>query len=462
MRLSDRLGRQAGLGSVSSSGSGSGSGAGSGAAGPVPKPLPPMTQKEDLASVAARIHPKIIERLDLAAVQQLSHDELKLRLRVIVEQVVAAERLAINEDERESIIVSVLDELTGLGPLEILLKDPSISDVLVNGCDKVFVERAGKLVAVDVRFRDDRHLIHTIQRMVARVGRRIDESSPMVDARLPDGSRVNAIIPPLAIDGPSLSIRRFGARPLLAQDLVRNAACSPEMMAYLQQAVRARCTILIAGGTGAGKTTMLNALSAFVPKDERIITIEDAAELRLAQPHIIRLEARPPNLEGKGEVTIRDLVRNALRMRPDRIVVGEVRGAEVLDMLQAMNTGHEGSLATIHANSAEDAIGRLMTMLGMSGTAFSEETMATLISRAVHIVMHISRMQDGKRRITGMSEVTGQKGTQILMHPVFAFERTGLTSDGAIIGRHVQKASSQFAAKLRSGAAGGSASGEVG
>ena len=451
MRLSDRLAKTAGPGQPHQP------------TGPIPK-VPPAAQQNDIASVAARLHPKIIERLDLAAVQQLSHDELKLRLRVIVEQVVTAERLAINESERESIIVSVLDELTGLGPLETLLGDPSISDVLVNGHDKVYVERAGKLVQVDIRFRDDRHLIHTIQRMVARVGRRIDESSPMVDARLPDGSRVNAIIPPLAIDGPSLSIRRFGARPLTAQELVKNGACSLEMMTYLQQAVRAKCTILIAGGTGAGKTTMLNALSAFVPKDERILTIEDAAELRLAQPHIIRLEARPPNLVGKGEVTIRDLVKNALRMRPDRIVVGEVRGAEVLDMLQAMNTGHDGSLATIHANSAEDAISRLMTMLGMAGTAFSEETMATLISRAVHIVVHVSRMQDGKRRITGISEVTGQNGTQILMHPLFAFERTGLASDGAILGRHVQKAATQMGAKLRAAgfAAGGSVSGEVG
>src|SRR5262249_17759911 len=316
---------------------------------------------------------------------------------------------------------------------------------------------------VDVRFRDDRHLIHTIQRMVAKVGRRVDESSPMVDARLPDGSRVNAIIPPLAIDGPSLSIRRFGARPLMAQELVRSGSCSNEMMAYLQQAVRAKCTILIAGGTGAGKTTMLNALSAFLPPGERILTIEDAAELRLAQPHVIRLEARPPNLEGKGEVTIRDLVKNALRMRPDRIVVGEVRGAEVLDRLQAMTPGPEGSLATIHANSADDAISRLMTMLGMAGTAFSEETMATLISRALHIVIHISRMQDGKRRITGISEVVGQNATQIRMHQVFAFERSGLTSDGGIIGRHVQKAASQLGAKLRTAGYGaGAASGEVG
>jgi pilus assembly protein CpaF len=449
MRLSDRLGRQQ------------------------PQPGQPQpaahkgtmsaSQKEDLASVAARIHPKIIERLDLAAVQQLSAHDLKVRLRVIVEQVVAAERLAISEAERDSIVESVLDELTGLGPLETLLKDPTISDVLVNGHEKVYVERAGKLVQVDIRFRDDRHLIHTIQRMVARVGRRIDESSPMVDARLPDGSRVNAIIPPLAIDGPSLSIRRFGARPLTAQDLVKSAACSADMMNYLQQAVRAKSTVLIAGGTGAGKTTMLNALSSFIPSGERIITIEDAAELRLAQPHIIRLEARPPNLEGKGEVTIRDLVKNALRMRPDRIVVGEVRGAEVLDMLQAMNTGHDGSLATIHANSAEDAISRLMTMLGMSGTAFSEETMATLISRAIHIVIHVSRMNDGKRRITGISEVVGQNAAAITMHQLFAFERTGLTSDGGIIGRHVQKAQSQLGARFRAAGVGGggAVSGEI-
>jgi pilus assembly protein CpaF len=429
------------------------------------RPAPPAFERpeEDLGSIGARLHPKILDRLDLAAVQQLPPEELKQRLRVIVEQLVAAERLPVTETERETIVAGVVDELTGLGPLETLLKDPSISDVLVNGPDKVYVERNGKLSQVDIRFRDDRHLVHTIQRMVARVGRRIDESSPMCDARLPDGSRVNAIIPPLAIDGASLSIRRFGARPLGAKELVGVGAASMEMMHYLQLAVRSKSTILIAGGTGAGKTTLLNALSSFISTSERLITVEDAAELRLSQPHIVRLEARPPNLEGKGEVSIRDLVKNALRMRPDRIIIGEVRGGEVLDMLQAMNTGHEGSLATVHANSADDAISRLMTMLGMSGTAFSEETMATLISRAIHVVVHVSRMQDGKRRITGISEVIGQDGSAVHLHQVFAFERTGLTSDGGIIGRHVQKANTTMEARLRTAMPSqGQASGEVG
>ncbi|HKA86207.1 MAG TPA: CpaF family protein [Haliangiales bacterium] len=447
MRLSERLGRKEPGGERLSERPGLGA----------PAPI------QDLQSITARLHPKILDRLDLAAIAQLSPDELKGRLRTLVEQLVVAERMAVSESEREAIVAGILDELTGLGPLETLLKDPTISDVLVNGHDRVFVERGGKLVPVDIRFRDDRHLIHTIQRMVARVGRRIDESSPMCDARLPDGSRVNAIIPPLALDGPTLSIRRFGTSPLTCQELVRTNACSQEMMNYLAYAVRARCTILIAGGTGAGKTTMLNALSSFLPPTERILTVEDAAELRLAQPHVVRLEARPPNLEGKGEVTIRDLVRNALRMRPDRIIVGEVRGAEVLDMLQAMNTGHEGSLATIHANSAEDAIARLMTMLGMAGTAFSEETMATLIGRALHIVVHVSRMQDGKRRVTGISEILGQAGTDIQMQPVFAFERTGLASDGAIIGRHVQKNASAMAGRFRAaGLVAGAVAGEVG
>ncbi|MBI4508446.1 MAG: CpaF family protein [Deltaproteobacteria bacterium] len=422
-----------------------------------------QSSKQDIASITARLHPRILDRLDLAAIGQLSQEELGGRLRAIVEQLVAAERLPVNEGERDAIVASVVDELTGLGPLEVLLKDPTISDVLVNGCDKVYVERNGKLVSHDIQFRDDKHLIHTIQRMVAKVGRRIDESSPMVDARLPDGSRVNAVIPPLAVDGPALSIRRFGARPLSGKDLVQNGALSEEMLRYLHMAVHAKCSILIAGGTGAGKTTLLNALSSFVPQGERIITVEDAAELRLAQPHVVRLEARPPNLEGRGEVTIRDLVRNALRMRPDRIVVGEVRGAEVLDMLQAMNTGHEGSLATIHANSAEDAISRLMTMLGMSGTTFSEETMATLVARAVHLVVHVTRMQDGKRRVSAISEVTTQEGSRVQMNPVFSFERIGLTSDGTVLGRHEPRNRSALGHRFKAaGLLNGAASGEVG
>jgi pilus assembly protein CpaF len=411
-------------------------------------PVAPSARRE-VATMAARLHARILDRLDLTVVSQLGAEELRQRLRQIVEQLLAAERMAASEEERNAVVESVMDELVGLGPLEPLLKDPTVSDVLVNGCERVFVERAGKLVPVDVRFRDDRHLTHTIQRIVARIGRRIDESSPMVDARLPDGSRVNAVIPPLAIDGPALSIRRFGSRPLSAQDLVRNGAISPEMLDYLYSAVRARRTILITGGTGAGKTTLLNALSSFIPTDERIITVEDAAELRLDQPHVVRLESRPQNLEGKGEVSIRDLVRNALRMRPDRIVVGEVRGAEVLDMLQAMNTGHEGSLSTIHANNTRDAVSRLTTMLGMAGTAFTEETMKTLIARAIHVVVHVARLQDGKRRVTGISEITGQMGATIQMHDVFTFERTGVAPSGAVVGQHKAQARSTLVQVVR-------------
>jgi pilus assembly protein CpaF len=337
-----------------------------------------------------------------------------------------------------------------------------VSDVLVNGHDRVFVEREGRLMLTDVRFRDDRHLLHTIQRMVARIGRRIDESSPMVDARLPDGSRVNAVIPPLAIDGPSLSIRRFAQRPLTGEELVKNGALSADMLAYLRLAVRARCSILVSGGTGAGKTTLLNLLSSFISKRERIITAEDAAELRLQQPHVVRLEARPANLEGKGAVSIRDLVKNALRMRPDRILVGEVRGAEVLDMLQAMNTGHDGSMATVHANSPDDAMNRLMTMLGMTGTPLAETTMASMIARSVHVVVQVARMQDGKRRITSIAEVAGQAGAAITLHQVYGFERTGTTSDGTVIGRHVLKAPTVLTEKFRvAGLIDGATSGEL-
>ncbi len=406
----------------------------------------------EVVSIASRLHARILDRLDLTVVAQLSPEELTVRLRPIVDQLVNADHIAVSDEERGAIVESVVHELTGLGPLEQILKDPSISDVLVNGCDKVFVERGGKLVQVDVRFRDDRHLTHTIQRIVARIGRRIDESSPMVDARLVDGSRVNAVIPPLAVDGPALSIRRFGSRPMQAQDLLKYGAYSQEMLDYLYHAVRSRCTILITGGTGAGKTTLLNVLSSFIPADERILTVEDAAELRLNQPHVVRLEARPANLEGKGEVSIRDLVRNALRMRPDRIVVGECRGAEVLDMLQAMNTGHEGSLSTIHANNTRDAINRLVTMLGMAGTAFSEETMKTLIGRAIHVIVHVARQSDGKRKVTGISEITGQMGATIQLHDVFVYERTGVAANGAILGQHKMTGRSTLPQMNRPGA----------
>ena len=403
-----------------------------------PKALQIESVRRELSAVAGDLHARILERLDLGVVAQLSPEELEARLNSTVEQVVSADQISVSSEEREMIVGAILDELIGLGPLEVLIRDATVSDILVNGCEHVTVERAGKLVRTDVRFRDNRHLTHTIQRIVARVGRRIDESSPMVDARLPDGSRVNAVVPPLAIDGPSLSIRKFSKKPLSGQDLVHKGAMSQAMLEYLCTAVQNRATVLITGGTGAGKTTMLNALSAFIPLDERIITVEDAAELRLAQPEVVRLESRPQNLEGKGEVTIRDLVRNALRMRPDRIVVGEVRGGEVLDMLQAMNTGHEGSLSTIHANSTRDAVSRLTTMLGMTGTAFSEETMKTLIARAIHIVVHVSRLADGKRRITGISEITGQMGATIQMHDVFVWEHAGVAQNGAILGEHKQ------------------------
>ncbi len=419
-------------------------------------------QRSDMASIAKRLHQQILDRLDLAQVSSMGPDELRSRLRTIVEQLVARDGVAMSEMEKLALADSVVDELTGHGPLEILLNDPTVSDVLVNGADHVFVERGGKLELTDVRFRDNRHLVHTIQRMVARVGRRIDESSPMVDARLPDGSRVNAIIPPLAIDGPSLSIRRFGNKEITGDLLVKAGAMSDDMLRYVQAAVRSHCSILIAGGTGAGKTTMLNMLSSYIAKTERIITAEDAAELRLEQPHVVRLESRPANLEGKGEVTIRDLVKNALRMRPDRIIVGEVRGGEVLDMLQAMNTGHEGSMATIHANSCEDSMSRLMTMLGMTGTTLAEETMATMISRAVHVVVHVSRMQDGKRRVTEIAEVTGRTATNIDMRTVFAFRRTGMTSDGTILGSHSQQNETSLFDRFRTaGLLDGTAAGEI-
>src|SRR5499427_3636144 len=373
-----------------------------------------------------RIHGQLIERLDLAKLDVLPRELVQQQIRRIVEDMLTLDDTPLSRKERDDLVVETAHETFGLGPIEPLMQDPTVSDILVNGAREIYVERHGKLERTRVTFRDDTHLLQVIDRIVSAVGRRVDESSPMVDARLRDGSRVNAIIPPLALDGPVLSIRRFAKDPLRMSDLIEFGTLTPALAEILRATVQARLNILVSGGTGAGKTTMLNVLSNAIPDTERIVTIEDSAELQLQQDHVVRLETRPSNIEGQGAVTQRELVRNSLRMRPDRIVVGEVRGAEVLDMLQAMNTGHDGSLSTVHANSSRDALARLETMLGMAGTAFSEETMGTLISRAVHIVLHISRMQDGKRRITGISEVVGQKGTTIQMHQVFSFERTGM------------------------------------
>ncbi len=411
--------------------------------------------KPELAALANKFHKLVLERVDLNVVSQLSPEDLRKRLREYVDQLAIAERAVLNGSDRDYIVEAVVNELVGLGPLEVLLRDPTISDILINNREVTFIERRGKLERAPIRFRDDRHLVNIIQRIAARIGRRIDESSPMVDARLADGSRVNAIIPPLAIDGPSMSIRRFSKTPMDARQLVKNGAMTQEMLNYLYTAVRSRCSILIAGGTGAGKTTMLNALSSFIPEDERIITVEDAAELKLQQPHVVRLESRPANLEGKGEVSIRDLVRNALRMRPDRIVVGECRGAEVLDMLQAMNTGHEGSMSTVHANNTRDVVSRLTTMLGMAGTTFSEETIKTLISRALHIILHVNRFSDGRRRVTGIAEITGMMGNTIQLHDVFVFERTGTGANGAILGTHKHTANTALGHLMKRAGEGG-------
>lgn len=393
-------------------------------------------QSRNLDDLRRRMHQQLIDRIDVVAVSQLDHDQLRTRLRDIVERMVHAEGINLSSVEREGIIVGVLDEITGLGPLEALLADDAISDILVNGPDTIYVERRGKLSQVEARFRDNAHLVNTISRIVGKVGRRIDEASPMVDARLTDGSRVNAIIPPLALDGAALSIRRFGANPLTPQQLVDFGALTPEMMNYLKAAVRSKCNILISGGTGAGKTTLLNALSGYIPNTERIITLEDSAELRLQQPHTVRLESRPPNIEGRGAITIGDLMKNALRMRPDRIIVGEVRGGEALDMLQAMNTGHEGSMGTLHANSAEDAMQRLMTMITMAGARLEQDALAAIVGRSLHVVVQAMRMPDGQRKITSISELVGVDAHRVETADVFVYNRTGVDEEGVIQGQH--------------------------
>jgi pilus assembly protein CpaF len=346
-----------------------------------------------------------------------------------------AESVPLSIIERDRLVSEVQHELFGLGPLEPLLADPTISDILVNNHNSIYIERRGKLQKTSITFKDNEHLMRVIERIVSTVGRRIDEAQPMVDARLPDGSRVNAIIPPLALDGPVLSIRRFGTDPLKMHNLIENGALTKEIAILFEMCVKARLNIIISGGTGAGKTTLLNALSAFIPSDERIVTIEDSAELQLQQPHIVRLETRPPNIEAKGEVSQRDLVRNALRMRPDRIVIGEVRGGEAIDMLQAMNTGHDGSLTTIHANTTRDALARLETMIQMTGMRLSDRAMRQQISSAVDMVIQVARLTDGTRRIVSISEITGMEGDTTAMQEIFQFERTGVDPNGKVIGR---------------------------
>lgn len=380
------------------------------------------------------IHQAIIDRVELDKLQRLSPEQIKRELAQLVERIVDEDKIPMNELERRRLAQDVHDEMVGLGPLEPLLNDPTISDILVNTSQHVYVERRGRLEHTDVTFYDDAHLMKIIERIVSRVGRRIDESTPMVDARLPDGSRVNAIIPPSAIDGPLVSIRRFAVNPLTVADMVNNQSFTPAMAQLLEALIKAKLNVLISGGTGSGKTTLLNLLSGFIPEDERVVTIEDAAELQMRQQHVLRLETRPPNIEGKGEISQRSLVRNALRMRPDRIVLGEVRGAEALDMLHAMNTGHEGSMATLHANTPRDALTRLENMVGMAGLTMPIKAIRQQIASAITVVVQASRLTDGRRKLMSIQEVTGMEGDIINMQEIFTFRRTGVDENGLIKG----------------------------
>jgi pilus assembly protein CpaF len=385
-------------------------------------------------ALRSRIHRKLLDRVDLAMMENMAPELLRAELKTLVERLLTEEDVAINDAERISLVRDIQHEVLGLGPLETLMADSTISDILVNTYNQIYVERKGKLELTDVRFESEAHLLKIIDKIVSGVSRRVDESSPMVDARLPDGSRVNAIIPPLAVDGAILSIRRFAVTPLQMKDFIQYKSLTPEMAELLEGLVKSKVNILISGGTGTGKTTLLNVLSGYIPSNERIVTIEDAAELQLQQPHVVRLEVRPPNIEGKGEVTTRMLVRNSLRMRPDRIIVGEVRGAEVVDMLQAMNTGHEGSMATVHANTPRDALTRLENMMGMAGFNLPTKAMREQISSALTVVVHVSRLGDGKRKVTSIKEITGMESEIITMQDIFVYEQTGVAEDGKVLG----------------------------
>jgi pilus assembly protein CpaF len=390
--------------------------------------------REFYQELKTRIHRRLIDKLDLSKVDMIGSNDLLREIGYIIESLIVEEGVPLNQVEKDRLVVEIQHETFGLGPLEPLLSDPEISDILVNNSSQVYIERFGKLVKTDICFRDDKHLLQIIERIVSKVGRRIDESSPYVDARLPDGSRVNAIIPPLAIDGPALSIRRFGMEPLKMNDLLRFGTLDSRISHVLQGAVKTRLNILISGGTGSGKTTLLNVLSEYIPFDERVVTIEDSAELHMKQEHVVRLETRPPNIEGRGEVTQRDLLRNALRMRPDRIIIGEVRGGEALDMLQAMNTGHDGSLSTIHANTTRDAMARLETMVLMAGMDLPERAIREQVSSAINLVIQLVRFSDGTRKIVKVSEITGLEGNTIVMHDVFIYEQRGIDKDGNVVG----------------------------
>ena len=395
------------------------------------------TSRPDFGAIKAAIHRKLIQRLNLERVTQMGREAVRPEVAQIVESLAAEENTPMTLQERERLSTEVLDEVFGLGPLEPLLRDPSISDILVNTYKSTYIERHGLLERTNIQFRDDAHLMSIIDRIVSAVGRHVDESSPMVDARLPDGSRVNAIIPPLAIDGPCLSIRRFGRDPLGPDELIQNQSLTAPMLELLRGCVGSRLNVLISGGTGAGKTTLLNALSSFISNRERIVSIEDAAELQLHQDHVVRLETRPPNVEGKGAVRQRQLVINALRMRPDRIVVGEVRGEEALDMLQAMNTGHDGSMTTIHANTPRDALGRLETMVAMANLNIPDTATRRQIASAIDVVVQISRQSDGKRRVMTIAEVTGMEGEVVTMQDIFMFKKAGIGEKGEVLGEFV-------------------------
>jgi len=381
------------------------------------------------------IHRKLLDRINLEALSSLAGERARAEIRIAVAKLVDEERTTLSLAEKERVIEEVLDEVFGLGPLEPLLRDPTISDILVTTPKLVYIERGGKLFRTSVEFKDNTHLLRIIEKVVARVGRRVDESSPLVDARLPDGSRVNAAIPPVAVDGPLLSIRRFGKELLQGEDLVKKLALTEGMLELLKACVRARLNILISGGTGAGKTTLLNVMSSYIPENERIITIEDAAELRLRQTHVARMETRPANIEGNGAIRIRDLVINALRMRPDRIIVGEVRGEEALDMLQAMNTGHDGSLTTIHSNTPRDAVGRLEVLVGMANANMGVRSIRAQVSSAIDLMVQVARFSDGSRKITYITELVGLEGEQVTMQDIFLFEKSGVAENGKVLGR---------------------------